>query len=58
MSSRTANMLKAVFFTLLAIAMIIFRITGFMGEGKNWFLIAIVLSAILAIAFFRQAFQK
>ena len=58
MSSRTANMLKAVFFTLLAIAMIILRITGFMGEGKNWFLIAIVLSAILAIAFFRQAFQK
>lgn len=58
MSNKSANLLKAGFFILLMLALIAFRFSGAMPEGKSWFWIAIIISGILAIAFLRQAFQK
>lgn len=58
MSSKISNLLKALFFILLALGVIAYKIMFPSVEGKGWMWIAVVLSVLIAIAFLKRAFEK
>lgn len=58
MSNKISNLLKALFFILMALGIIVYKIVSPSVEGKGWMWIAIGLSVLLAIAFFKRAFER
>ena len=58
MSSKVSNLLKALFFILLALGVIAYKIMFPSVEGKGWMWIAVGLSVLIAIAFLKRAFEK
>lgn len=58
MSGKTMNILKAAFFALLLVMLLIFKGAGVIDEGAKWFWIAVGLCVILAVAYLKQAFDK
>lgn len=58
MSSKISNLLKALFFILLALGVIAYKIMFPSVEGKGWMWIAVGLSVLIAIAFLKRAFEK
>lgn len=58
MSSKISNLLKAGFFLLLIAGILIYKVSGVMKEGQNWVWPAIMVSAILVVAFLKRAFEK
>ena len=58
MSNKISNLLKALFFILMALGIIVYKIVSPSVEGKGWMGIAVGLSVLLAIAFFKRAFER
>lgn len=58
MTNKSSNLFKAVFFTLLAVGIVIYKLAVPSVEDKAWMWIAVVLSAFLAVAFFKRAFER
>lgn len=58
MSNRGSNLLKALFFILLALGVIAYKIMFPSVEGKGWMWIAVGLSALIGLAFLKRAFEK
>lgn len=58
MSSKISNLLKAGFFFLLIVGILIYKFSGAMKEGQNWVWPAVAVSAVLVVAFIKRAFEK
>lgn len=58
MSNKISNLLKAAFFILLIAGILIYKFSGAMKEGQNWVWPAIIVSAVLVVAFIKRAFVK
>ncbi|MGN1334122.1 MAG: hypothetical protein ACI4U1_03315 [Anaerovoracaceae bacterium] len=58
MSNKTANLLKAAFFIIMALGIIAYKIFSPSVETKIWMWLALILSVVLAIAFIKNAFEK
>ena len=58
MSNRGSNLLKALFFILLALGVITYKIMFPSVETKGWMWIAVGLSVLIGLAFLKRAFEK
>ena len=58
MSNRGSNLLKALFFILLALGVIAYKIMSPSVEQKGWMWIAAGLSFLIGLAFLKRAFEK
>ena len=58
MSNRGSNLLKALFFILLALGVIAYKIMFPSVEGKGRMWIAVGLRVLIGLAFLKRAFEK
>ena len=58
MSNRGSHLLKALFFILLALGVITYKIMFPSVEVKGWMWIAVGLSVLIGLAFLKRAFEK